>query len=44
MSLAQKKKTNFFDSSGRMPSEKNELTDKINAKKLPENVKIEIEK
>lgn len=44
MSLAQKKKINFFDSSGRMPSEKNELTDKINAKKLPENVKIEIDK
>lgn len=44
MSLAQKKKINFFDSSGRMPSEKNELTDKINAKKLPENVKSEIEK
>ena len=44
MSLAQKKKVNFFDSNGRMPSDKNDLTEKINSKKLPENVKIEIEK
>lgn len=44
MSLAQKKKINFFDNNGRIPSEKNDLTEKINSKKLPENVKLEIEK
>lgn len=44
MSLAQKKKINFFDNNGRTPLEKNDLTEKINSKKLPENVKLEIEK
>jgi hypothetical protein len=40
------KKKPLFESGLRGPgySEKNDITDKINSKKLPENVKIEIEK
>jgi ATP-dependent Lon protease len=44
MSVAQRKKFPTFEGSRSAGSEKNELTEKINSKKLPENVRIEIEK